>query len=121
MEQAEMSGVKLRAAPELYAGHTLDRPIEFVGQFPTVPLHGSSVRDIDQGLKRIIDFVFAFLLLLILSPILVFIAVAILIDSPGPAVPFIRAYWPETPNLPLFQIPHYGERCIRTQSGRNSF
>jgi len=82
---ARRSGVDMRVIPDLYDGLAWNNPIEYVGQFPTIPLHSGTVPELSLHLKRVFDTVFSSLVLLILSPIFLIIAIAIKLDSPGPA------------------------------------
>jgi len=61
-----------------------NHPVEYIGQFPTIPLHCGQVPEISLLLKRTLDVVFSSLVLLLLSPFLLAIAVAIKLDSRGP-------------------------------------
>jgi exopolysaccharide biosynthesis polyprenyl glycosylphosphotransferase len=81
--QARAHGVDLRVVPEMYDGLTWNSPIEYVGQFPTIPLHCGHVPEIGLLLKRALDVVFSSLVLMVLSPVLLLIAIAIKLDSRG--------------------------------------
>ena len=59
-------------------------PIEYIGQFPTIPLHRGEVPELGLLFKRVFDTVFSTLALVALSPLLVVIAIAVKLDSPGP-------------------------------------
>ncbi len=83
LEQARVHGVDLRVIPDLYDGLAWNSPIEYIGQFPTIPLHRGAVPEIGLIFKRVFDTVFSALVLVILSPVLLAIAVAIKFDSPG--------------------------------------
>ena len=39
LEKARMHGVDLRVVPDMYDGLAWNSPIEYIGQFPTIPLH----------------------------------------------------------------------------------
>jgi exopolysaccharide biosynthesis polyprenyl glycosylphosphotransferase len=84
LEQARNYGIDLRVVPEMYNGLPWNNPIEYIGQFPTIPLHRGQVPAIGLLLKRAVDIFFASLVLLIVSPLLLLIAVAIRLDSRGP-------------------------------------
>ena len=84
LEKARMHGVDLRVVPDLYEGLAWDTPIEYIGQFPTIPLHRGQVPELSFILKRVLDFVLSGILLLVLAPFLLIIAIAIKIESPGP-------------------------------------
>ena len=84
VEQAREAGIDVRVVPDLYDGLAWNAPVEYVGQFPTIPLHR---REFPAGafmLKRAMDIVLSSLALAILSPLLLLIAVAVWLDSGGP-------------------------------------
>jgi exopolysaccharide biosynthesis polyprenyl glycosylphosphotransferase len=77
-------GVDLRVVPEIYDAVAWDSPIEYIGQFPTMPLHRGEVPELELFFKRVFDSVFSVLALILMSPLLVAVAIAIKLDSPGP-------------------------------------
>ena len=84
LEQAREHGVDLRVVPELYSGVPGTTPIEYIGQFPTIPLHRGKVPELGLVFKRVFDSVFSVLTLILISPVFLAIAIAIKLDSPGP-------------------------------------
>ena len=55
VEEARAAGIDVRVIPDLYDGLAWNASVEYVGQFPTIPLHR---RDFPIGaflLKRILD------------------------------------------------------------------
>ena len=84
LEQARVHGVDLRIVPEMYDGLWFNSPIEYIGDFPTIPLHRGSVPEIGLLLKRALDIVFSSMVLIVLSPLLLAIAIAVKLDSRGP-------------------------------------
>ena len=78
------AGVDIRVIPELYDGLAWNRPIEYVGQFPTIPLHRGDVPVMGFFLKRFIDVLLSSLAVITLAPLAAVIAVAIRLDSSGP-------------------------------------
>ncbi len=52
LAKARMHGVDLRIVPDLYEGLAWDNPIEYIGQFPTIPLHRGHVPELGFVLKR---------------------------------------------------------------------
>jgi exopolysaccharide biosynthesis polyprenyl glycosylphosphotransferase len=86
VEQSRANDIDLRVIPDLYDGLAWNNPIEYVGQFPTIPLHRGEVPEVALFVKRVFDIVFSAAVLILLSPFLLFIALAIKFDSPGPAV-----------------------------------
>jgi exopolysaccharide biosynthesis polyprenyl glycosylphosphotransferase len=84
LEKSRMHGVDLRVVPDLYAGLAWNSPIEYIGQFPTIPLHRGQVPELGFMLKRVLDVIFSSLFFLFLSPFLLVIAIAIKLESHGP-------------------------------------
>jgi exopolysaccharide biosynthesis polyprenyl glycosylphosphotransferase len=83
LEQARIHGVDLRVIPDMYDGVAWDSPVEYIGQFPTMPLHRGEVPELGFALKRVFDLFFSALTLVVLSPVLIALALAIKFDSPG--------------------------------------
>ena len=84
LEQARVHGVDLRVIPEMYDGLAWDSPIEYIGQFPTIPLHCGRAHEVGLFLKRWFDVVLSILALILLSPVLLAVAIAVKLDSHGP-------------------------------------
>jgi exopolysaccharide biosynthesis polyprenyl glycosylphosphotransferase len=82
--KARETGIDLRVLPHTFGGLALNCPIEYVGQFPTIPLHRGDLPEMALTLKRTLDLVLSSFILLMLSPILIAIAIAIKITAPGP-------------------------------------
>jgi exopolysaccharide biosynthesis polyprenyl glycosylphosphotransferase len=85
--QAKTKGVDLSVVLDLYNGLP-STPIEYIGQFPTIPLHYRRVPEVALLLKRTVDILFSAIALTLLSPVLLAIAIAIKIDSSGPILYF---------------------------------
>ncbi|HEY1211016.1 MAG TPA: sugar transferase [Terracidiphilus sp.] len=84
LEQARVIGVDLRMVPDMYEGLTVNSPIEYIGYFPTIPLHTGHVHELRLLLKRGFDVIFSSIILILFSPLLLAVAIAIKLDSPGP-------------------------------------
>ena len=84
LEKARTNGVDLRLVPDMYNGMTWQSPIEYIGQFPTIPLHCGQVPEIALMTKRLMDIVFSTAILALFSPVLLALAIAIKLDSRGP-------------------------------------
>lgn len=84
LAQARAHGVDLRLVPDIYDGLTWNSSIEYIGHFPTIPLHCGQVPEVRLLLKRALDIVFSILALMVSSPFLLVTAIAIKLDSPGP-------------------------------------
>lgn len=84
LDQARTQGVDLRVVPDMYDGLAWSNPIEYIGQFPTIPLHCGQIHEVGLVLKRSFDIAFSLSVLVFLSPVLLAIAIAIKLDSRGP-------------------------------------
>ena len=84
VDEARQMGIEVRVVPDLYDGLAWNAPVEFIGQFPTIPLHR---RDFPRGaflVKRVIDVTVSALAVVLLSPLLALLAIWIKLDSKGP-------------------------------------
>ncbi|MGO4211150.1 sugar transferase, partial [Terriglobus sp. YAF25] len=89
VEEARSAGIDVRVVPDLYDGLAWNAPVEYIGQFPTIPLHR---REFPVGAfmaKRILDLAISSLALTLLSPLMLLIAIMVRLDSKGPI--FYRA------------------------------
>ena len=84
LDQARANGIDLRVVPDMYDGLAWNSTIEYIGQFPTIPLHRGHVPEVGLILKRLLDITLAAIALTVLSPVLLAIAIAVKLDSPGP-------------------------------------
>jgi exopolysaccharide biosynthesis polyprenyl glycosylphosphotransferase len=89
VQAARSYGIDVRVVPDLYDGLAWNAPVEYVGQFPTIPLHRREFPIGSFMLKRVLDITLSLLALTVLSPLLVVLAIAVRLDSPGPI--FYRA------------------------------
>src|SRR6266849_5160446 len=86
VEEARAAGIDVRVVPDLYDGLAWNAPVEYIGQFPTIPLHR---KDFPIGaflLKRALDITLSSLALLVASPVMLGLAIAIKMDSDGPVM-----------------------------------
>jgi exopolysaccharide biosynthesis polyprenyl glycosylphosphotransferase len=84
VQQAREAGVDVRVVPDLYDGLAWNAPIEYIGQFPTIPLHRGEVPMVRKVLKRMLDIAVSSVALVLLSPVLLALAIAVRVDSQGP-------------------------------------
>ncbi len=84
LDKAREYGIDLRIVPHMYDGLAWRSPIEYVGQFPTIPLHSGKAPEFALFIKRGLDIAFSGLLLLLVAPAMLAIAIAIKLDTPGP-------------------------------------
>jgi len=83
VEEARGAGIDVRVVPDMYDGLAWNAPVEYIGQFPTIPLHR---RDFPIGaflLKRVLDITLSSLALLVASPVMLLIVIAVKVDSEG--------------------------------------
>ncbi len=84
VEEARALGIDVRVVPDLYDGLAWNATVEYIGQFPTIPLHR---RDFPIGsflLKRTLDIMLSSLALLLASLPMLAIAIWVRLDSKGP-------------------------------------
>jgi exopolysaccharide biosynthesis polyprenyl glycosylphosphotransferase len=84
IEEARVFGIEVRVVPDLYDGLAWNAPVEYVGQFPTIPLHHGDFPRAAFVVKRVIDVVFSISAMIVLSPILLVVALVVKASSPGP-------------------------------------
>lgn len=84
VEEAREYDIDVRVVPDLYDGLAWNASIEYVGQFPTIPLHRRDFAVGSYMLKRALDICVSSLLLLLLAPMLAVIALLVRLDSGGP-------------------------------------
>lgn len=82
--------IDLRIIPDTHNGLVWDRPVEYIGQFPSIPLHTREIPHVSLLLKRVLDVILSSIGLLLMSPLMLLIGLLVKLDSPGPA--FYRAY-----------------------------
>jgi exopolysaccharide biosynthesis polyprenyl glycosylphosphotransferase len=86
VEEARAAGIEVRVIPDLYDGLAWNTPVEFIGQFPTIPLHR---REFPRGaylLKRAMDVTLCVAGGLLITPLLLVVAALVRLDSPGPVL-----------------------------------
>ncbi|RXH57123.1 sugar transferase [Granulicella sibirica] len=84
VEEARAAGIDVRVVPDLYDGLAWNAPVEYIGQFPTIPLHR---RDFAIGamlMKRMLDITVSVVGLVLTSPIMLGIALTIYFSSGSP-------------------------------------
>ena len=78
------STVTQRLLPEIEEMRFLDRPVTEIVGLPVVNLNTSPLHGVGRIAKRAIDFTLAMVILLVISPLMMIIALAIKVDSKGP-------------------------------------
>ena len=72
--------------PDVFTFNILHSRIEEVNGVPVVPLYDTPLSGINRVLKRLEDIVLSSLILLLISPVLCCIALAVKLSSPGPVI-----------------------------------
>ena len=83
VEEARVAGIDVRVVPDMYDGLAWNARVEYIGQFPTIPLHR---RDFPIGgilLKRMLDITISSIALVAGAPVMLAIAIAVRMDSEG--------------------------------------
>jgi exopolysaccharide biosynthesis polyprenyl glycosylphosphotransferase len=83
VEEARAAGIDVRVVPDLYDGLAWNAPVEYIGQFPTIPLHRREFPIGQFLLKRALDITLSSLALLVAWPVMLAIAIAIKVESGG--------------------------------------
>ncbi len=84
VEEARGHGINVRVVPDLYDGLAWNAPVEYIGQFPTIPLHQRELPVGEFLLKRTLDVIGSALALLLGLPFMLLLVAAIKLDSDGP-------------------------------------
>ncbi|SFU05259.1 putative colanic acid biosysnthesis UDP-glucose lipid carrier transferase [Kosakonia arachidis] len=72
--------------PDVFTFNILHSRIEEMNGVPVVPLYDTPLSGVNRILKRLEDIVLSLLILLLISPVLLAIAVAVKLSSPGPII-----------------------------------
>jgi len=81
---ARRCGLDVRIVPELYDGLALHASLEYIGQFPTMAVYQQGIPAVALLLKRALDIIVSAAALILLAPLFLTIAIAVLLDSAGP-------------------------------------
>jgi exopolysaccharide biosynthesis polyprenyl glycosylphosphotransferase len=82
--EARRLRLSLNVVPDLYDGLGWRAPVETIGGFPVIELHGEPIPALGLAVKRGMDLLGAAAVLLLTAPILAFAAIWIRCDSHGP-------------------------------------
>lgn len=78
--------------PDIYIFDLMQAHVDKVGDVPVVSMVESPFTGLDGAVKSIFDFIVALIILMILSPFMLCIALAVKISSPGPVIFKQRRY-----------------------------
>ncbi len=90
VERLAITPVRIRLAPDVASYMFSGRPVVLLGELPVLTLFERPISGFDQALKWAEDRVIGILLLVMVAPLMVFVAIAIKLDSRGPV--FFRQY-----------------------------
>lgn len=86
MEICLEMGLTVKVVMDSYVMKTTRSFVSSVGTYPLITYHTVSLNDYEKLVKRFMDIVISVVCLILSSPILIITAIAIKIDSPGPAI-----------------------------------
>jgi len=83
--RAKKLGLGVKIVPEFFENASPNLGISYIGSLPILDYHCNGMEsEVEWMVKRLMDIVFSFVGLVILSPFLMAIALLIKLDSPGP-------------------------------------
>ena len=86
MYELERLPVRIKVVPDYFSLALVQAKADVLGGIPIIGLREPVIEGLPRMIKRVFDIVVGGMLLLLLSPLLLIIALAIRIDSPGPAL-----------------------------------
>ena len=86
LERLNDSTAAVRLVPDLARTFTLNASVEDFAGTPVILVTESPGQGWNAVLKRVFDFIFAAIGMILLSPVLLLIAILVRLDSPGPAL-----------------------------------
>lgn len=92
VEQFSDTTTALYFLPDMYVFDLLQAQVDYIGDMPIVSLGESPYTGIDGVIKIASDYLFAVLILILLSPVMLCIALAVKLSSPGPVIFKQRRY-----------------------------
>ncbi|MCR4406833.1 MAG: undecaprenyl-phosphate glucose phosphotransferase [Anaerolineae bacterium] len=86
VQSLQKTTVNIRVVPDFFAMALFQAKVEDFGGMPLIGLRVPALSEFDRLIKRAFDLIVGSVLLLISLPIMAIIAIAIKLDSPGPAI-----------------------------------
>ncbi len=86
MAQCEREGIRARLVPDLFQMSLSRMDVDNLGGIPIIGIKDISITGWKLAFKRAMDFTVALVGLMVLSPLMLLIALAIKLDSPGPVL-----------------------------------
>ncbi|MHB8993400.1 MAG: sugar transferase, partial [Chloroflexota bacterium] len=78
--------VRVRVVPDLFEMVSVRAQVEDFWGIPLIGLRDPVITGFDRAFKRVFDLIISSILLLLLGPVMLLIALAVKLDSPGPAL-----------------------------------
>lgn len=76
--------ISIKYIPDIFGFNLLNQEVSEIAGVPILQLNGTPIQGINRVIKEIEDKVFSFFILLLVSPIMLVIAIAIKLESKGP-------------------------------------
>ncbi len=92
MDELSDTTASIYFLPDVYIFDLMQARFDYFGDIPVVAMNESPFVGINGVVKNTSDFVIALLILILLSPVLLTIAIAVKVTSPGPAIFKQRRY-----------------------------
>ena len=86
VSELALTPVRIRLAPDLASFVFASRPVVLLGEMPVMTLFERPISGMDAWVKALEDRVLGTIALIVAAPLLLLIAVAIKLDSPGPVL-----------------------------------
>lgn len=84
VQKLALTPVRIRLAPDLANFAFATRPLVLLGDLPVITLFERPISGTDAIIKRAEDVILTLVILLLVSPVMALVALAIKLDSPGP-------------------------------------
>ncbi|UJP06229.1 MAG: undecaprenyl-phosphate glucose phosphotransferase [Nitrosomonas sp.] len=92
MDQLPDTTSSIYFLPDIYIFDLMQAHFDYIGDIPVVAMNESPFTGINGVVKSVSDFLLALLIVILISPILIFIALAVKFTSPGPIIFKQRRY-----------------------------
>lgn len=86
LEALKHSAADIRVVPDLLTYRMINHGVTFIMGVPMLDISGSALGGVNRVIKQIEDYILASVILLLISPLMAAIAMAIKLTSPGPVI-----------------------------------
>lgn len=84
LHQLRHSTITIRYVPDIFGFHLLNHSVDEIATYPIINLSSTPLKGFNKLIKHLEDKVIAFIILLLISPLLFVISIAVKLSSPGP-------------------------------------